>query len=148
MLVYGLFATAILSHFYMLIIQLGIGSRFFLKIASTRINILVPVVLVLCVVGCLALNNQVFDVWTFFVFGMMGYLLDRCGYPLATIIIGLILGPIAETNLRQAISTNPNVSLFFTRPISLFFLSLMLFSIVFSIYQICRGREGLKGIVG
>ena len=148
MLVYGLFTTFIISHFFMLFIQLGIGSRFFLKIAATRTNVLVPVVLVLCVVGSLALNNQVFDVWTFFIFGIMGCLLSKAGYPLAPIIIGLILGPIAETNLRQAISTNPNIHLFFTRPISLFFLILMFISIGFSLYQMYKGQEGLKGLFG
>ena len=144
LLVYALFAASIIAHFFMLAIQLGIGSRFFLRIAATRINILVPMVIVMCVVGCLALNNQMFDVWTFFVFGIMGYVLDKCGYPLATIIIGLILGPIAETNLRQAISTNPDVSLFLIRPISLSFLVLTLISVVFSFYQMRKGKAGLK----
>ena len=147
MLVYGLFTTFIISHFFMLFIQLGIGSRFFLKIAATQTNILVPVVLVLCVVGSLALNNQVFDVWTFFIFGVIGYLLSKSGYPLAPIIIGLILGPIAETNLRQAISTDPNVLLFFTRPISLFFVILMVISIGFSFYQMSKGQEGLESFL-
>ncbi len=145
-LVYGLFVTFVIAHFFMLFIQLAIGSRFFLRIAITPTHILVPLVLILCAIGSLALNNQVFDIWVFFVCGILGYFIDKAGYPLAPIVIGLILGPIAESNLRQAISTDPNWLLFFTRPISLFFVVFTLLSSVFALIQTQRGKKGLKAL--
>ena len=146
-LVYGLFATIIIAHFFMLAIQLQIGSRFFLQIITkTPINILVPIVFICCAVGSLALHNQIFDIWTFFFFGILGYLFRKAKYPLPPIIIGLILGPIAETNLRQAISTNPSIYLFFTRPISLIFVILMFVSIGFSFYQVSKEKKGLNDL--
>ena len=146
-LVYGLFAVFVISHFMMLAIQLGIGSYFFLRVAKTPMRIMVPLVLILCTVGSLALNNQVMDIWTFFISGILGYLLDKAGYPLAPIVIGIILGPIAETNLRQAFSTNPDWILFFTRPISVTFILLTLVSMWFSFIQITKGQKGLKSLV-
>ena len=146
-LVYGLFAVFVIAHFIMLAIQLVIGSRFFLRVAKTPTHIMVPLVLVLCTVGSLALNNQVVDIWTFFVFGILGYLLDKAGYPLAPIVIGIILGPIAETNLRQAFSTSPEWTLFFTRPISIGFILLTLVSSWFSLHQVAKGKKGLKALL-
>lgn len=145
-LVYGIFFALILAHFFMLFIQLAAGSRVFLKIACVPQHLLVPVVLMLCAVGSFALNNQLFDVWLFLVFGVIGYLLDKAGFPLAPIVIGLILGGLCEENLRQALSTVPDVSPFFTRPISAGFLVLTVLSMVFCARQTLRGRKGLRAM--
>ena len=146
-LVYGLFVALIIAHFFMLIIQLKIGSRFFLQlITRSPIHILIPLVLMCCAIGSLALHNRMFDVWTFLFFGILGYLLRKAKYPLPPMIIGFILGPIAETKLRQALSIDPNIYLFLTRPISLIFVILMFASVGFSFYQIAKEKKGLKAL--
>ncbi len=139
-LVYGVFIALIVAHFSMLLLQI-VGLRGFLRIAKAPSFSLVPAVLTLCVVGSFALNNRFFDVWVFLLFGLIGYLLSRLGVPLAPVVLGLILGPLAESNLRQALMINPNPNLFFTRPISALFLGISLLSIAYSAWQIMRQRK-------
>jgi putative tricarboxylic transport membrane protein len=67
--------------------------------------------------------------------GVVGYFLKKYNFSLAPVILGVILGPIAETNLRRAMMTSSDWTLFFTRPISLGFLILGLLSIMYSIWQ-------------
>jgi putative tricarboxylic transport membrane protein len=146
-LVHGLFAALVIAHFFMLAIQLGAGNRIFLKIACVPPYLLVPVVLVMCAIGCYALNNQLFDVWLFLAFGIVGYMLDKADFPLAPIVIGLILGGLCEENLRQALSADPHVLTFFTRPISAAFLVLTVLSALFCARQSLKGRKGLKAMM-
>ncbi|MGR3494131.1 tripartite tricarboxylate transporter permease, partial [Citreimonas sp.] len=82
----------------------------------------VPAVLTCCVVGSFALNNRVTDLYLLGFVGLLGYALRALDYPLAPLVLGVILGPIAETNLRRALMTDPDWTLFLTRPVSLLFL--------------------------
>ena len=131
MLVYGLFAVYFIAHFYMIALQLGIGSNIFLRITQCPQWAMIPVVLVMCAIGCFALNNQTFDIWLFLILGVVGYLMDRSGYPLAPVVIGLLLGGMCEENLRQAFSIEAAWQPFFTRPISGFFMALTALSVLY-----------------
>jgi len=142
-LVYGVFIALIISNFIMLFVH-RVALRYFIKVSQFRKEYLIPTVLVLCVVGTFALNNRPFDTFVFVVFGVIGYLLASCKVPLAPAILGLILGPLAETNLRVALMTSRDVLLFFTRPISLVFIILAIGSIVFSVYQMRKREEGAE----
>ena len=89
-----------------------------LRVTSVRMAVLAPVVLVLCVVGAYALNNTMQSVYVLLLFGVAGYVLVKLGFPLAPLILGLILGDQIEINLVRAIMTDANPWLFVTRPIS------------------------------
>lgn len=142
-LVYGVFIALIISNFITLFVH-WIAIRYFIKISQFRKEYLIPIVLVLCVVGTFALNNRPFDTFVFVFFGVIGYLLAGCKVPLAPAILGLILGPLAESNLRIALMTSRDVSLFFTRPLSLVFIILAIGSIVFSVYQMRKSEKEIK----
>ena len=86
-----------------------------------------------CVIGTFALNNRVTDLYLLTFIGIVGYTMRALGYSLAPLVLGVILGPIAETNLRRALMTDSDFSLFVTRPISLMFLTAALLSIVWAI---------------
>lgn len=129
-----IFASIIVASFFMLFIQF-IGSRFFIKIVKIPQYILVPISLALCVIGTYVLNNRISDLYLLLAMGLLGYILVKFKYPLTPVILGVILGPMAETNLRRALVTDSNPLLFFTRPISLFFIVLAVVSIIFSIRQ-------------
>jgi putative tricarboxylic transport membrane protein len=88
-----------------------------------------------------SLNNSVSDIWTLLAFGVLGYAMMQVGYPLAPMILGVVLGPIAETNLSRSLATSDDTSLFFTRPWALFFLLLGAFSLLFPWYQKARGHK-------
>jgi putative tricarboxylic transport membrane protein len=129
-LVYSIFVSMLIAAFMMLVICLS-TMKYFLKITDIPKNIIVPVVLVLCVVGVFALNNRISDIYILFFIGGLGYVMKKMDYPLAPLVLGVILSPIAETNLRRALMTNEDWTLFLTRPISAGFLLLAALSVFF-----------------
>ena len=88
-----------------------------------------------------ALNNVTFDLWTLLWFGIVGFVMRQFGFPLAPMILGVVLGDIAELNLARALAITPELTPFFTRPWSLFFLIIALFSAMFPLFQGHRGRK-------
>ena len=91
--------------------------------------------LVLCVIGAYALNNIMNDVMVLLLFGFIGYALVKARFPLAPLILGLILGDQIEVNLLRAIMSDPNPWLFVTRPISGSLLALSVASVIFALWQ-------------
>jgi putative tricarboxylic transport membrane protein len=138
-LVYGVIMAFFLAHFFMAGVQLY-GISLFVRLTRLPLYILVPSIVVFCVVGSFAIHNRFFDIWVLFIFGILGYLMKKFGFPLTPLILGIILGPLAEKNLRRALQTSSDLSLFFTRPISLIFLILALISILYPFYQ--RYKKG------
>lgn len=82
-------------------------------------NILMPVILGFCIVGAFALENNPFDVLVMLAMGVVGYVMERNGFPVAPAILGLVLGPLVEQNFMiSIIKANWHVVGFFTRPSS------------------------------
>ena len=133
-LVYGIFVAFFTAHFVMIALQ-AFGMRIFLRVTRLPKYILASTVLIFCATGVFALHNVTFDIWTLFWFGILGYLMKKFGFPLAPMILGVILGDIAEVNLNRAYMSDPNPLLFFTRPISLFFVILAVISLIFPFWQ-------------
>ncbi|MBS3666551.1 MULTISPECIES: tripartite tricarboxylate transporter permease [Halomonadaceae] len=109
--------------------------RWFAKISLIPQQILVPVVLMLCAIGAYALNNNLFDIWVLFIFGIIGYLLWKADVPLTPLILGVVLGDNLERQLFRALELNESWLTFLTRPLSALFLALAVASILFSLYQ-------------
>ena len=133
-LAYGIFVAFFLAHFIMVFMQ-AFCLRAFLMIVRMPMYFLASVILLYTAIGVFALNNVTYDIWTLFIFGIVGYILKTLGFPLAPIILGVVLGHIAELNLSRAVGTNDDLTLFITRPWSLFFLIVALFSAAFPWYQ-------------
>ena len=106
-----------------------------MRIVSVPKAALFPVVLVLCVIGAYALNNTMSNVYVLLAFGVLGYLMEKFGFPLAPFILGVILGDQIEVNLIRAIMTDANPWLFITHPISGLLLGASVASIVFALWQ-------------
>ena len=82
-------------------------------------NILMPGILMFCIVGSFAINNTVFDVGIMLVTGVIGFFLEANGFPVAPVVLGLVLGPIVEKNFMMSmIKTDWDATQFFTRPVS------------------------------
>jgi len=143
MLAYGVFMAFFLAHFVMIVLQ-ALGLRVFLKITRIPKYILASTILFFCAIGVFALNNIVFDIWVLFGFGVLGYLMRKFGFPLAPMIIGVVLGTIAELNLNRAYMTDSDPMVFLTRPISLFFLILAVISLAFPFCQRHRGVSWVR----
>ena len=105
--------------------------------------VLCAVVLVLCIVGGYAPNAKLHDVWLIVGFGVAGYLLRKADYPLAPLILALVLGPLMERSFRQTmIAEHGNVLAFFERPISGSFMALsILFFLLPIVAMLRKGRK-------
>lgn len=132
-IVYAIFASMIVAQFVMLFVG-ALGINLFNKIIEIEKKVLIPAICVLSLVGAYAMRNNIFDVYLTIIFGVIGYLMQRYGFPLSPILLALILGPMAESNLRRTMvifDNNPLV--FLTRPISLALLLLAVVSLVISV---------------
>jgi putative tricarboxylic transport membrane protein len=139
-LAYGIFAAYIVAHFLMVVI-IALSARYMLRLTTVPKSVLIPIVLVLSVVGAYALNNTMANVYVLFVFGIIGYALVKFGFPLAPLILGVILGDQIEINLIRSIMTDANLWLFLTRPISGGLLALSVASVIFALWQHRRHQQ-------
>lgn len=131
--IYSIFSGMLVIQFLMLAFGL-LAARYSPLILKVPYSLLMPLITVLCVVGSFSLGNSLYDVYVALGFGVIGYLMRRFGYPGAPLVLGVILGPIAEENLNRAILvSHGSWSIFMTRPISLVFLLLSIGVIVSSI---------------
>jgi TctA family transporter len=126
-LVNQIFSVGIVSQFFLLIIGI-LGIRAYTMILRFRRNAVLAGILIFSIVGAYALNNSLFDVGLVLVFGLAGFFMEKAEIPLPPLILGLILGPMIEENLRVGlVKTDGSLVPFFTRPISLaLFTALML----------------------
>lgn len=139
-LAYAIFFAFFLAHFMMIAMQ-AVCLRIFVRVTRVPMYTLAAVILGYCAIGVFALHNVEFDIWTMFWFGIIGYTMRVLGFPLAPMILGVVLGNIAELNLSRALAISSDVTLFLTRPWSLFFIIVGLFSAVFPWYQAARGMK-------
>jgi putative tricarboxylic transport membrane protein len=137
---YSIFISFFVATFMMLGLQ-SITLKGFVRITRLKMYILASIILFYTAVGVFALNNIEFDMWTLFLFGVFGFLLKALGFPIVPVILGVVLGSIAEKNLSQAFAITTDLAPFITRPWSLFFLTLGAVSIFFPAYQKSRGKE-------
>jgi putative tricarboxylic transport membrane protein len=104
-----------------------------------------PVVLVLCVIGSYALGTKVFNLYLMVPVGILAYFMQSMGYPIAPLVIGVILGPMADENLRRALMVSQGSFLpFFTRPVALILLLLIVWMFVSQMPFYRRLGERLK----
>jgi len=140
-LAYAIFVAFFLAHFIMIAMQ-AFCLRAFLLVVRIPMYMLAAVILAYCAIGVFALNNIADDIWTLFIFGLIGYGMKLLGFPLAPMILGVVLGHVAELNLSRAISLSGTTDQFLLdmvqRPWALFFLIVAAFSIVFPWYQKLR----------
>ena len=140
-LAYAIFIAFFLAHFIMIIMQ-TFCLRAFLLVVRIPMYMLAAVILAYCAIGVFALNNVMEDIWALFVFGLIGYGMKLLGFPLAPMILGVVLGSVAELNLSRAISLSGTTEQFLLdmvmRPWALFFLVVAAFSILFPWYQKAR----------
>ena len=94
-------------------------TRFLIKVLSVPKPIIVPIIFVLCVVGSYAISSRLFDVWVMLGFGVLGYALRRAAFPIAPLVLGLVLGDLMEKGFRRGlVLSDGELGPFFTRPIS------------------------------
>jgi putative tricarboxylic transport membrane protein len=94
-------------------------TRFMIRVLQVPQTIIVPIILVLCTIGTFALAGRLFDVYVMVAFGLIGFVLRLYNYPMAPLVLGIVLGDLLEKNLRRGLVLSDGDLLpFVTRPIS------------------------------
>lgn len=124
-----------------------ISVRPFSKIIEIPKSIIMPIVIILSVIGTYAIQNSVVDVFYMIGFGMLGYFMRLYGYPTGPMVLGLILGPMLDSNYRRAMQgaedqVVPFITGFFTSPISLF----LTVAIAFMLFSQSNTYKRLRGL--
>lgn len=112
--VWGLIASMYLGNIVGLIVVLTCVPLF-AAILRIPFSIIAPIILVICAIGAYTVHNSVFDVVLMMVFGVVGYLLKKCNYPLAPMVLAIVLGDKAEENFRQSLlASQGKLGIFFS----------------------------------
>jgi putative tricarboxylic transport membrane protein len=105
---------------------------------------LMPVIFVLCTIGSYAIASRIFDIWIMLGFGIMGLVLREMRYPMAPLVLGLVLGPILDKSLRRGlVLSDGDLTPFFTRPISLVLWVAILITVLLSFGAVQRAAARL-----
>lgn len=143
--VWTVIASLYLGNVILLILNLPL-IRLWVKVISIPTSILWPLILGFCVVGSYSLNNRIWDVGVMLLFGLVGYGLRKLDYPLAPMVLTLVLGPLMEKGIAQSLTlSRGDPSIFFTRPLSLALLILAaLFLLSSSVRMLPFGTSAVR----
>jgi putative tricarboxylic transport membrane protein len=116
--VWGLIASMYIGNVMLLVLNIAFVPAF---VALLRIpyRVLAPLIAIFCLVGVYSVNYSMLDLWIMLIFGLVGYFANKLDYPLAPLVLGLVLGGYVEVSLRQSLKmSEADLSIFFTRPIT------------------------------
>jgi len=112
--VWGLIASMYLGNIVGLLVVLTCVPLF-AAILRIPFSIIAPIILVVCAIGAYTVHNSTFDVMLMMVFGVLGYLLKKCNYPLAPLVLAIVLGDKAEEAFRQSLlASQGSLSIFWS----------------------------------
>ncbi len=132
-LLYSIFTALIISNIAMIVLEL-LFLKGFIKVLNIPKHILLPGILCVCAIGAIGANNRVFDIFVILLFGILAFLITKFEYPVPPLVMGFILGPMLETNLRRGlIFSKGSIVPFFTHPLSCIMIILSVLSIVFTV---------------
>ena len=139
--VWGLIASLYAANLFALLINIGFIPAF-IWVLKMPFTILAPIIFVLCVVGGYVPTQSMHDVWLMLIFGVVGYFMRKLDYPMAPMVLAIVLGPLAEPAMRQSlIGSQGDVMIFFERPISGTIMVIALFLIVLPLIKNMRKRR-------
>lgn len=142
LLVWGLIASMYIGNVLLLVLNLPLVGLW-IRLLSIPRPLLYGGILVFATLGAYGLRNSWFDLLLLYIIGLIGFLMRRYDIPVAPTIVGMILGPVAEQQLRRALSISQgDISVFFTKPISATLLGLtVLLLIVPPLWKHQRARK-------
>jgi putative tricarboxylic transport membrane protein len=140
-LFWGMIASMWVGNLMLIIINLPLVGVW-VSLLRVPYRLLYPSILVFCAIGIYSINNAPFDVVLAAVYGVIGYLLIKHGFEPAPMLLGFVLGPLMEENLRRAmLIARGDVTVFFTRPISAGLLLLAAFLLVLAALPAFRKKR-------
>lgn len=138
---WGLIASMFLGNIMLLVLNMPLV-KVFSKIIETPKKYLLPSIIAISIFGVYAVQYTVFDLMLLLFFGVVGYFFAKNDYPLAPLVLGLVLGPMIENNMRRALTgSNGDFIVFLQSPISLVFLIFAVLWVVIPMILKMRGRN-------
>ena len=134
----GVFMVYLSANVFLLILGV-LTTPLFVYVLRLKKAHLIPIVLLMCAVGTFALQASVFDLWVMLGFGLVGLLFRAANYPLAPVVIGTILGPLLENNLRRSLLiSRDGYWIFLERPVSATLMAINVLLILGAIWMTIR----------
>ncbi|MFB7639453.1 tripartite tricarboxylate transporter permease [Peribacillus butanolivorans] len=145
---WGLIASMFIGNLMLLILNLPLV-KVFAKIIETPKKYLIPIIIAISIFGVYAVQVSTYDLLLLLGCGVLGYFLSKNDYPIAPLVLGLVLGPMIENNMRRALTiSDGDYSLFFTRPLSLTFLIVTALWLLIPLLLKKRGKDVVINIEG
>ncbi len=124
---WGVITSMYIGNVMLLVLNLPL-IRMWVQITKVPFRLLFPIIILICIIGVYTLKNSVFDIWIMIIFGVVGYVMKKCQYEPAPLVLAYVLGPMMEKALRQSlIISNGSFKIFVVRPISAVCLGVRLF---------------------
>ena len=138
--VWGLIASMYLGNIAGLVVVLTCVPLF-AAILRVPFAMIAPIIIVVCGIGAYTVHNSVFDVWMMVVFGVAGYLFKKLQYPLAPLVLAIVLGDNAESSFRQAMLVSEgDMRVFFANPLVGTMTGLALFLLLWPLISLAIAR--------
>ncbi|UIO43652.1 tripartite tricarboxylate transporter permease [Brevibacillus brevis] len=138
---WGLIASMFIGNVMLLILNMPLV-KVFAKLIETPPKYLIPMIVAISVFGVYAVRVSVFDLVLLLLCGLVGYFLAKNDFPMAPLVLGLVLGPMIENNLRRALTTsNGDFSIFIEKPVSLVFLIIAVLWVTVPLIMKMRGKK-------
>jgi putative tricarboxylic transport membrane protein len=140
---WGFIASMYIGNVMLLILNLPLVGMF-ARIATLRAQVLMPIVSIVCLVGVYSIRNSLFDIWVMIATGVLGFFLRKWKFPVAPLVIGIVLGPITENSFRQtSMMCLGHFYQICARPIAM---GLLLVTVAFAIFNFYQGRRLKKAL--
>lgn len=148
LLVYTIFIGLLFVNFFILALSKPFISVFS-KILNVPYSVMGTLIGALCIIGTYAVRNSLLDVWVMLFFGILGYTMEKVKFPTAPIVLGIVLGRLAEEEFRRSLLlSSGNLSIFITRPISAILLALAVIGLIAPLYRDYKSRKNIKSMGG
>jgi putative tricarboxylic transport membrane protein len=132
--VWAVIASMYIGNVILLILNLPLVG-FWARIALIPFPVLGPIIILCSIIGAYSIRFLLFDVWVTLVFGVIGYLMRKLGFPMAPMVLATVLAPMLEVSLQQSLLLSlGSPFIFFNRPIAAFFMALAFLSIIRGIW--------------
>ena len=142
--VWGVIASMYIGNVMLVIMNMAC-IPLFVKICKIPNYLLMPLVIVFATVGVYSVDGNIFDVWMLYVFGVMGYFMNKFEMPRAPVLLAVVLGPMVERALRQSLILSlGSYDIFFTRPISAILLLMGFTAVLWPVIDMVRQRRRAK----
>ncbi len=130
---WGIITSMYIGNVMLLVLILPLIGMW-VQITKVPFRLMFPLIILICIVGVYSVNNSVFDIWIMIIFGVLGYVLKKCKFEPAPLVLAYVLGPLLEQAMRQSlIISNGSFKIFLLRPISAVCLAVAAFLLITAI---------------